>query len=47
MDAAESVGERFRADFAFDPNVVLFNTAGVAPMSTVAEAAIQRMSHHL
>ena len=40
MDAAESVGERFRADFAFDPNVVLFNTAGVAPMSTGAEAAI-------
>jgi cysteine desulfurase/selenocysteine lyase len=47
MDAAESVGERFRADFAFDPNVVLFNTAGVAPMSMVAEAAIQRMSQHL
>jgi len=47
MDAARSVGDRFRADFAFDEEAVLFNSAGVAPMSLSAEAAIVRMSQHL
>lgn len=47
MDAAQSVSEQFRADFAFDLDVVLFNNAGVAPMSRYAEAALQKMSHHL
>ncbi len=47
MDAAQSVGERFRADFAFDPDAVLLNNAGVAPMSRIAEAGIARVVRHM
>lgn len=47
MTIAQSVAERFRADFSLEPDEMLFNNAGVAPLSRVAEAAIHTMANRM
>lgn len=47
MTTAQSVAESFRADFALEPDTVLLNNAGVAPMCRTAGAAVQNMARLL